>query len=214
MSQEPPSRHKTETPRPVASVQRKAEVPKMPKRVETPVPRPAQIVTGSVARPENPLSERRADDSLYTTTRVNMRATANRAAPIVTTLSAGAAVKPILREGKWQLVSVHGRKGWILGDYLRRPGPDAPRPSLSVPGTAGAKLSFGSEQKGSSRPQSDHPSSLMLKAKALFGGERKPLRAPQEGNCQCPYDLMIDGSPCGERSAYSQRSRRQVQCYM
>ncbi|WP_165899848.1 SH3 domain-containing protein [Borborobacter arsenicus] len=213
MTQEPPQRHRPDaTPRPAASVQRKADVPRMPKKVETPVQRPSQLVTSSVARAERPVPEKRPDNSLYTTTRVNVRSTANTAAAIVTTLDAGEAVKPILRDGKWQLVSVQGRKGWILGDYLRRSGPDAPRPSQSVPGPTTAKMS--PRQPGPAlRPQSES-SSLLTNVKALFGGEKKPLRAPQEGDCQCPYDLMINGSPCGERSAYSRRSRRHVQCYM
>jgi hypothetical protein len=140
-----------------------------------------------------------------------MRSTADKAATIVTTLNAGAAVKPILTDGKWQLVSVQGKKGWILSDYLHRPGPEAPRPSQSVPGTAGPKMSARQEPRTSPRPKPE--ASLITNVKALFG-EKKPLRAPQEGDCQCPYDLMINGSPCGERSAYSRRSRRHVQCYM
>lgn len=213
MTQEPPQRHRTDaSPRPAASVQRKADAPKIPKKVEAPVQRPSQLVTSSVARPERPVPETRPDNSLYTTTRVNMRSTANTAAAIVTTLNAGEAVKPILGEGKWQLVAVQGRKGWILSDYLRRSGPDAPRPSQSVPGAVGAKISS-KQPEPPSRSQS-RSSSLITNVKALFGGEKKPLRAPQEGDCQCPYDLMINGSQCGERSAYSRRSRRNVQCYM
>jgi uncharacterized protein YgiM (DUF1202 family) len=223
MSQEPPQqRQRTNSaPRPAVSVQHKAESPKVPNRVDKPAPRPSQLVTSSVARPDRLVPGPRPDHSLYTTTRVNLRSTANTAAAIVTTLEAGQAVKPILREGKWQLVSVDGRKGWILADYLGRPAPeaprprqsvpDAPRPSQSVPGMSSAKISP-REQQRVTRPQSDG-SSLVTSVKALFG-EKKPLRAPQEGDCQCPYDLMINGSPCGERSANRRRSRRSVQCYI
>lgn len=40
-----------------------------------------------------------------------------------------------------------------------------------------------------------------------------PLRKPQEGDCQCPYDLMIDGSACGERSAFARQGRPRSACY-
>lgn len=223
MSQEPPQqRHKTgSAPRPAVSLQQKAESPKVSKAAEKPAPRPSQLVTSSVARPDRPVPGPRPEHSLYTTTRVNLRSTADTAGAIVTTLEAGRAVKPILREGKWQLVSVEGRKGWILADYLNRSAPEAsrppqsvsnvPRPSQSVPGASSGN-GRSRDQQPLTRPQSDG-SSLVTSVRTLFG-EKKPLRAPQAGDCQCPYDLMINGSPCGERSAYSRRSRRNVQCYM
>lgn len=227
MTQEPPSKFHAQQ-RPSKPVERKAELPDTPKKAELPdtpakiappVPRPSQVITSSIARPDRPVPDRaaRSDDSLYTTSRVNMRATANLSASVVATLGPGEAVKVIIRDGKWQLVSVRGRKGWIHGDYLRPAGLDAPRPSLSVPGKA-TNVSTKPDMPRAIRPQGyvaprSESTNLFSKAKALFGG-RTPIRAPQEGDCQCPYDLMINGTQCGDHSAYSRRSRRNVQCYL
>lgn len=41
----------------------------------------------------------------------------------------------------------------------------------------------------------------------------RPLRKPQEGNCLCPYDLMINGAQCGERSTYMTPGRERPVCY-
>lgn len=41
----------------------------------------------------------------------------------------------------------------------------------------------------------------------------RPLRKPQAGDCQCPYDLMIDGSACGGASAYVRLRRAPAACY-
>jgi hypothetical protein len=41
----------------------------------------------------------------------------------------------------------------------------------------------------------------------------QPLRQPQAGDCQCPYDLMIDGSACGDGSAYVRLKRSRSACY-
>ena len=42
---------------------------------------------------------------------------------------------------------------------------------------------------------------------------RRPARPPQHGDCQCPYDLMIDGKQCGDRSAYVMRAGKPG-CYL
>jgi len=239
MTQEPPAQRKTQTHRPVATAPHKADqkrqsaaavapaqkpaaspAPSTPKAIVPPSMRPSELVTSSVTRPEHPLPRQAPDKALYTTTRVNMRGTAGVSAPIVATLNVGEAVKPILRDGKWQLVSARGRKGWILADYLHPASPEAPRPSAGV-GAAGkpvAQAAARTVPPASIRPQGYTPprpqtDALFSGVKSLFGA-RKPIRAPQEGDCQCPYDLMIDGSQCGERSAYSKRSRRAVQCYL
>jgi uncharacterized protein YgiM (DUF1202 family) len=131
---------------------------------------------------------------LYTSERVNMRATASTSSSVVDTLKAGEAVKLIVGDGKWRLVSFQGKKGWIHGDYLgakARQSASTPRPPERVVQT-----------------------SVLSPLKRLLSGGRKPSRAPQAGDCQCPYDLMIDGSQCGDRSAYSRRSRKNVQCYL
>lgn len=243
MTQEPPSPRKTQTTqRPAATAPHKAETPSLPKQqaaatppssqkqaavvapttpkeIVAPASRPSQLVTNSVTKPENPVPQLAPDNSLYTTTRVNLRGTANASAPVVATLNLGEAVKPILRDGKWQLVSVRGRKGWILADYLHSASPDAPRPAALVPGKTGTGPVGRVEPQAPVKPQAYMPprtesTGLLSKATALFGVGGRPLRAPQAGDCQCPYDLMINGSQCGERSAYSRRSRRNVQCYL
>jgi len=245
MTQEPPSPHRSQTTqRSAATVQqRRVEAPSAPKQqtaavapsttkqaatpepaapkaIVPPASRPSEIVTSSVVKPEHPLPTHAPGNALYTTTRVNMRGTANASAPLVATLNVGEAVKPILRDGKWQLVSARGRKGWILAEFLHPASPDAPRPSAAVgaAGKAATQAAVRMEPPASIRPQGYTPprpqkDALFSGVKALFGG-RKPIRAPQAGDCQCPYDLMIDGSQCGERSAYSRRSRRAVQCYL
>ena len=43
------------------------------------------------------------------------------------------------RSGKWRRVAVAGRKGWVHGDYLQLPDPDAPRPPAPVAETVAAK---------------------------------------------------------------------------
>jgi hypothetical protein len=88
-----------------------------------------------------------------------------------------------------------------------------------VPGKTATGPSGRIEPPASVKPQAYMPprtesTGLFSKATALFGVGRRPLRAPQAGDCQCPYDLMINGSQCGERSAYSRRSRKNVQCYL
>jgi hypothetical protein len=247
MTQEPPSPRKAQAPtRPAVTAQRKAEppaspkpqatvspsaqpkqqvaatppsAPSAPKEIVAPASRPSQIVTSSVAKPEHPLPQRAPENMLYTATRVNMRGTADVSAPLVATLAVGEAVKPIVRDGKWQLVSARGRKGWILAEYLRPASPEAPRPAASVPGKTGpASVVARTEPPASVKaraytPPKTEAAGLLSTATALFGAKR-PLRAPQAGDCQCPYDLMINGSQCGERSAYSRRSRRNVQCYL
>jgi hypothetical protein len=227
MTQEPPSKFHAQQ-RPSKTVERKAELPDKPKKTESPqspridtlpAPRPSQVVTSSIARPDRPIADKaeRSDNLLYTTSRVNMRATASTAAPIVATFGPGEGVKVIVRDGKWQLVAVRGRKGWIHADYLRPASADAPRPSLSV-GKPVTNATLRADPPRSVAPQgytAPRPENggLLSAAKSLFGG-RKPIRAPQEGDCQCPYDLMITGKQCGDHSAYSRRSRRNVQCYL
>ena len=47
--------------------------------------------------------------------------------------------------------------------------------------------------------------------KSVWGALR-PARPPQGGDCQCPYDLMLSGQQCGERSAYA-KGRAGAECY-
>jgi outer membrane biosynthesis protein TonB len=43
--------------------------------------------------------------------------------------------------------------------------------------------------------------------------ENGPVRDPYVGTCDCPYDLMSNGSPCGGRSAYSRPGGKSPICY-
>ncbi|MFU0503206.1 SH3 domain-containing protein [Pseudaminobacter sp. NGMCC 1.201702] len=197
MTQDPPAQRRHQSvQRPAAAVQRSAATSKSsktPVKVTAPAPKPTHMTTSSIVRPQRVVPGK-TGDWFYTSERVNMRATASTSAPVVDTLKAGEAVKLIVRDGKWRLVSFQGKKGWIHGDYL------------------GAK----ERQSGSTpRPREDVvKTSVLSPLKRLLSGGRKPSRAPQAGDCQCPYDLMIDGSQCGDRSAYSRRSRKNVQCYL
>jgi hypothetical protein len=48
---------------------------------------------------------------------------------------------------------------------------------------------------------------------AISSAGLAPARKPQEGDCACPYDLMLDGSACGPRSTYLTPGREKPICY-
>jgi Bacterial SH3 domain len=174
-------------------------LPATPRKAVAPQARPSQMATGSIPRPEKPVGKNPAKaSSLFTTSRVHLRAKASTSAAIVSTLKPGQKVGVLARDGKWRLVSVAGQKGWIHGDYLgaQSTAPKAavaegPRPALPV----------------QSRPAGSRPWGSLL-------GGRHPARAPQGGNCQCPFDLMLNGKQCGEHSAYTRQGERGVECYL
>ena len=121
--------------------------------------------------------------SLTTLSRVHMREKASLSAAVVTTLEAGQTVRMLAHSGKWRQVSASGKNGWVHGDYLGKEPP--PRPKL--------------------------PLTKVMPASAT--ASLRPLRAPQGGDCQCPYDLMLDGGLCGEHSAYAMRGPDAARCY-
>jgi hypothetical protein len=197
-TQEPPSRQRhADGPRPAASVQRRATPPAIPKNAVAPQPKPSQMATGSIPRPERPVGGTAIEgSSLFTTSRVHLRARASTSATIVSTLKPGQKVGVLARDGKWRLVLFDGQKGWVHGDYLapQSTAPavaEGPRPALPVQSWPAGSRPWGS----------------------LIGG-RHPARAPQGGNCQCPFDLMLNGKQCGEHSAYARQSGRGVECYL
>jgi hypothetical protein len=169
-----------------------SETPKLAVRPET---RPSKLVTSSIKQPDKPVSQ-----PFFTASRVRLREDASTAARVITWLEAGEEVTVLERSGKWRRVTVGGRKGWVHGDYLQLSDPDAPRPKGLI-----AKSS-GSERQGPI-PASSKPLSALLLSK-------HPARAPQRGDCQCPYDLMITGKECGDRSAYVMRGRASAECYL
>lgn len=117
---------------------------------------------------------------------------------MLTWLEQGETAKVLEKSGKWRRVAVAGRTGWVHGDYLALPDPNAPRPKAPIAAaTAGQVLS--------GTPRTILP--------GLFQAGR-PARKPQTGDCQCPYDLMISGKQCGDRSAYVMRGRTKDACYL
>lgn len=80
----------------------------------------------------------------------------------------------------WYNVTVSARIGWIQRNYL----------------TAVKPASLPSNVSSSQFPKS----ALKAKRKSLKG---YPVRDPYVGKCDCPYDLMADGTLCGGNSAYS-----------
>ncbi|MBA3449325.1 MAG: SH3 domain-containing protein [Pseudaminobacter sp.] len=204
MTQEPPSRSRSDTaPRPKASVQRQAAMPATPRKTVTPKPRPSPIHTASIPRPEKPVGKTDAKNSLFTTARVHLRARASTSAEIVSTLNPGQKIGLLARDGKWRLVLASGQKGWVHGDYLgaqssppRAAAVNPPRPPQPV----AAKSALSSK-------------SALSKVKGVLFGAH-PARAPQGGDCQCPYDLMLNGKQCGDHSAFIRHGPQSVQCYL
>ena len=180
-------RQDAERPRPPERVPPAKASIALPRTAEKPPSRPSKMTTSSIPRPDRAVS-----DTLQTVSRVRMRAKADTAAETVAMIEAGQTVRVLARTGKWRQVSVAGRTGWVHGDYLARQKPGQPRPRLSVPGTTPVKQT----------------------PRAPSTGKMRPVRAPQGGNCQCPYDLMIDGSECGEHSAYVMHGIPAGQCYL
>jgi len=110
-------------------------------------------------------------------------------------------------------VRVEGRTGWIHTDYLAKRDPIAdivasvPRPSEPIPNAG---------PQGEPRAQQEEPMPVSMPTgpepvDASIWGAMRPLRAPQGGDCQCPYDLMLSGKQCGTRSAYSRG--KAIACY-
>ena len=181
------------TPRPPERVAATESAIQLPKKVLPPARRPAAMTTSSIARPDRPVP-----GALRTTSRVRMRIGADLSAAVVTTLEAGQKVRALGRSGEWRKVSASGQTGWVHGDYLAsrgdlpsrpiRPPRPAPRPKAAL-------------AKAAPRSSAPVPAGLT------------PVRAPQGGDCQCPYDLMLDGSACGQRSAYVMRGAAAARCY-
>ncbi len=169
--------------------------PGTPKVAVRPETLPSKLVTSSIKRPDKPVSE-----LLFTASRVRLRDDASTAARVITWLEAGEGVTVLERSGKWRRVTVGGRKGWVHSDYLQLSDPDAPRPKGMV-----AK-SPGSDRKAPIPTSSKSPPTLFP--------SKRPARAPQRGDCQCPFDLMITGKECGDRSAYVMRGRASAECYL
>lgn len=99
----------------------------LPKRVDRPPPRPENIVTGSVRKPDRPRL-------LRTTAAVNVRARSELGSPVIVTLEDGRIVRELARSGAWRLVTAGRTRGWVHSRYLGPPVRSPRRPSLPVPG--------------------------------------------------------------------------------
>ena len=117
-----------------------------------------------------------------------MRTEATTSSVVVAWLEAGQSVRVLSRSGKWRRVSASGKTGWVHGDYLGKNGETGRKPKLPVVKTTQI-------------------------SRTRIGSGLRPVRAPQGGNCQCPFDLMLDGSQCGEHSAYVMHGATAARCY-
>lgn len=211
MTQEAPPRLPVEGARQTASRSVEAPAPRRktvaqaeeastatPSRAQQPRPRPSDIVTSSIPRPPKPVGA----ETGVTSAKVRLRAEASTDSKQVTWLKAGAKLKILESKGEWFKVSVDGRKGWVHGDYVSLSTPKPRAPSETSVEQVIAAPAVEPVRKVSS-PRSDAP---------LWGALR-PARAPQGGDCQCPYDLMLSGKQCGDHSAYVRKGPQSVQCY-
>ncbi|MDQ6434311.1 SH3 domain-containing protein [Mesorhizobium sp. LHD-90] len=229
MMQEPPKREHWQRQRDEhASVEKKKPSP--PAAVAAaPAPKPAEIVTASIPRPQKPVAR---TETLLTSEKVRLRKEASTSSAVVATLKGGQPVEATVAEGKWRKVSVDGLVGWVHGDYLKAGSPSVARPAdpmrptpavATVPQVAPApELAFAPRPKEDVAPEpgaepavAEEPTPTAMpislpEDKSMWGALR-PARAPQEGDCQCPYDLMLNGKQCGERSAYAKG--KGPQCY-
>lgn len=193
----------------------------LPERVGVPPRRPGDIVTGAVPRAA-------VEGLTQTTTRVKLRQRASIDAPVVARIEAGETLRSLAASGEWRLVSAGGRKGWVQLQYLGRIGPqDARRASARSPDgkNADQRVPKGADRRAAESPRRRPLDQFRVEPRVDVGlakaamrerrpeGLRRPVRAPQGGDCQCPYDLMLDGSECGERSAYVLKGPGYALCY-
>jgi len=200
MNQEPPKREHWQRQR---AAERAPTAEKMARVEPRAVEKPSPIITSSIPRPQKPVVAAVETETLRTTEKVRLRRDASTSAAVVAMLKAGQSVEAGQTDGKWRKVSVDGMVGWVHGDYLTGKLAAAPttvavaRPKVEV------------------APQSTPPAAVPVAAapadKSLWGALR-PARAPQGGDCQCPYDLMLNGQQCGERSAYA-KGRSAAECF-
>lgn len=88
---------------------------------------------------------------------------------------------------------------------------DVQRPKADVPKAISPKADVTTVSAPAPRPQSSGSSGAL--AGADEWGALRPARPPQGGDCQCPYDLMLSGKQCGERSAYARSGGTGPACY-
>jgi hypothetical protein len=205
MNQEPPKREHWQRQR---AAENAPAQEKMARVVPRAVEKPSPIITSSIPRPQKPVAAPVVTEMLRTTEKVRLRRDASTSAAVVAMLRAGQPVEAGSSDGKWRKVSVDGMVGWVHGDYLTDKPAAALKP-VAVP-TPVAVL----RPKVAVAPQSTPPVAVPVAANAekSIWGALRPKRAPQGGDCQCPYDLMLNGQQCGERSAYA-KGRSAAECF-
>ncbi len=217
MTQDPPKRehwqHQQGTDSGARKAMETAALKPTPETAAPPARRPPELTTSSIAPPEAGLATRMdpdarpvetpdaTDTALWTTEKVKMRKEATTSSSVVTTLKGGQSVTVLASEGKWKKVSAGGRTGWVRDDFLAK-ADDLPAVAIIAP-----------------RPKSDvglmsKPAKTQTASAATpmsDWGALRPARAPQGGDCQCPYDLMLNGKQCGDHSAYAKG--RDASCF-
>ena len=169
--------------------------------------------------------EQRLERTMFTRERVRLRADPSTDAPVMTWLEGGQRLFAQARSGDWLRVAIGGRQGWVHRDYLASADPTVRRPAAGLPvrQQASAPLTPLPTARTAAGPLPPAPvqGSAPAAARLTIADRlppwtlsRRPARAPQRGDCQCPYDLMISGKQCGERSALMMRGRADSLCYL
>ncbi|MBX3568520.1 MAG: SH3 domain-containing protein [Rhizobiaceae bacterium] len=214
MTQEPPKREHWQRKDAAENARFQKDKADRVTRRETVTPQtalaPGQRPAKQVAVPEaEPIQE-----TLVVTEKVRLRKDASTDSPVISVLRTGQSVEAGATSGKWRRVSFEGKVGWVHGDYLARGSKDAlqtaaiPRPKAPI-GPKPADAAPEPVEEAVLAPVAV-PASLPSGRTAQWSSMR-PSRAPQGGDCQCPYDLMLSGQQCGERSAYARG--KTVACY-
>lgn len=171
------------------------KLPITPSSSSVTMPSEAQAPSSVSIQPSNTsIAYRKPDISrpkvqwLYTTANVRVRAAPNTSAPVLETLALGELIQTNSLENGWYNVTVSARNGWIHENYLATDKP--------------VSLTSGTPASRPNSVRSVEPGSM----------KGQPVRDPYVGKCDCPYDLMADGSICGERSTYT-RSGESPGCY-
>lgn len=164
-----------------------AKLPTKPSASSTRVPSAIQAPSSVSSQPSNMSIAHKSPDInrpkvqwLYTTAKVRVRAAPDSSAPALDTLDPGELIQSNFWDNGWYNVTVSARVGWIQGNYL----------------TAVKPASLPSNSSVGQSPQS----AKKVKPRSVRGD---PVRDPYVGKCDCPYDLMADGSQCGGLSTYS-----------
>lgn len=132
-------------------------------------------------------------ETLYTTSRINVREQPSGSGRVLGSLDAGSAVDASDERGEWRRVTFRGREAWVSSRHL-----SDRLPTVSPPAQTSQTVTRLVQE---SEPDDD------------AGGGFEPIRAPYVGRCDCPYDEMRNGRSCGGRSAYSRPGGRKPRCY-